>query len=373
MNIEKIGLFEAIALVSIVMINKIILNTPKEIISSIGSSAWINVFYVSIIAIIFVWILAKLFKNFQGHDILYVSEYLGGNTLKNIIGILHFLLLLLVPIFVIKNFSETLKLIYFRSSPTLYILLFFIVCSMIANRFSLKVLSKVNLMLMPVILLSIIIILISSIEDFAPERIFPILGYGVNTTFFSGLSNLFSFSGIGYLLFLNPLIDKTKNFKKMSIISITISAFCLFFSVICILLSLSYTFQSGENFSLYLLTRNLSYGRFVQRVDAIFIFVWILSTISYICIAMNFLLYIFKRLTNITDTTYINFTLHLIILAILLLPINLGIFTKVLGTVVRDSVLSLTFGSSIIILILANIKKKIIEKESKKEVINYES
>lgn len=357
MNIEKIGLLEAITLVSIVMINKIILNTPKEIISSVGSSAWINVLYVSIIAIIFVCILVKLFKNFQGHDILYVSEYLGGSILKNIVGIFHLLLLLLIPIFVIKNFSETLKLIYFRSSPTIYVLLFFIVCSMITNRFSLKILSKVNLMLMPVILLSILIILISSIKDFSPQRIYPILGYGVNETFFSGLCNIFSFSGIGYLLFLNPFIDKTKNFKKISLISITISAFCLFFSVICILLSLSYTFQSGENFSLYLLTRNLSYGKFIQRVDAIFIFIWILSTLSYTSIAIYFSMYIFKRLTNINDTTYLNFTLHVIILASLLLPINLAIFTKALGFVVKTLVLGLTFLSSLIILILANIKK----------------
>ncbi len=34
MNSEKIGFIEAIALVSIVITNKIILNTPKDIISS---------------------------------------------------------------------------------------------------------------------------------------------------------------------------------------------------------------------------------------------------------------------------------------------------------------------------------------------------
>ena len=34
MNTEKIGYVEAIALISIVMINKIILNTPKDIIAN---------------------------------------------------------------------------------------------------------------------------------------------------------------------------------------------------------------------------------------------------------------------------------------------------------------------------------------------------
>lgn len=37
MNTEKIGYVEAIALITIVMINKIILNTPKDIISNTRS------------------------------------------------------------------------------------------------------------------------------------------------------------------------------------------------------------------------------------------------------------------------------------------------------------------------------------------------
>lgn len=363
MNSEKIGFIEAIALISIVMINKIILNTPKEIISSTGSSSWLNVLYISIIVVFVVWIISFLFKKFQGKDILDVCEFLGGNTLKIIVGILYMFTLLLVPMFVIKNFSETLQIIYFKTSPLIYIVLFFIVSSTIANKFSIKVLSKANLIIIPIVFFSIIFILLSSIKDFKVERIFPILGYGVNETFFSGLSNLFSFSGICYLLFLNPFLDKTQDFKKISIISIIISGIYLFLSVTCILLSLSFTFKSGESFSLYLLTRNLEYGRFIQRIDAVFILIWIISTLSYISIAIYFCIYIFKKLTKICDTSTINYTINLLILTILLLPSNFADLNNFIGNTLKVNSLILIFGVSPLILILANLKLKLINKK----------
>ena len=281
-------------------------------------------------------------------------------------GILYISFLLIVPMFVIKNFSENLQLIYFRTSPLIFIVLFFIVSSTIANKFSIKVLAKANLIIIPIVFISIIVILLSSIKNFSPQRVFPILGYGVNETFFKGLANLFSFSGIGYLLFLNPFINKTTEFKKISIISIIISGIYLFLSVTCILLSLAFTFKSGESFSLYLLTRNLEYGRFIQRIDAVFILIWIISTISYISIAIYFCIYIFKKLTKICDSSSMNYTVNLFILTLLILPGNFATINNLIGKIFKFSSLILIFGLSIIILILANLKLKIINNKKGK-------
>ncbi len=283
--------------------------------------------------------------------------------MKIIMGIFYIFLLILVPMFVIKNFSETLQLIYFRTSPLIYIVLFFLVSSTITNKFSIKVLAKANLIIIPIVFLSIIVILLSSIKDFTPQRIFPILGYGANETFLMGLSNLFSYSGICYLLFLNPFINKTTEFKKISIISIIISGIYLFLSVTCILLSLSFTFKSGESFSLYLLTRNLEYGRFIQRIDAVFILIWIISTISYISIAIYFCIYVFKKITKISDSSSINYTINLLILGLLILPSNFATLNNIIGKIFKYSSLILIFGISILILISANIKLGIINKK----------
>ena len=271
---------------------------------------------------------------------------------------------------IVKNLSETLRIIYFRTSPILYITLFFIISSIICNRFPLKALAKANLIISPIIFLSVIIILFSSIRNFMPQRIFPILGYGFNKTFFSGLSNIFSFSGMLYLLFLPPLLDKPEKMKRMSIVAIIISSVYLFLSVTCLLLSLSFTLNSDESFSLYVLTRNLEYGRFIQRVDAIFILVWVIAILSYINLPVSLCIYIFKKLTNISNTNSINYVVNLLILAISIIPIEYAIFTNIFGKVVQYSFLILFFAISLPILIIANLKLKIVKKPRKEQ---YES
>lgn len=367
MSTEKIGYVEAIALITIVMINKIILNTPKDIIATTGPASCINVIYISIIVLGVVILLSILLKKFPGYDILDISEFLGGKVLKFIIGIAYILLLIILTTSIIKSLSETLRTIYFKNSPILFITLFFIASSIISNRFSLKVIAKANLIIAPIIFLSIIIILASSIKNFMPEKIFPILGYGINQTFLSGLTNIFSFSGILYLLFLPPLLDKPEKFKRMSIVSVIISSIYLLLSVTCLLLSLSFTMHSDESFSLYLLTRNLEYGRFIQRVDAIFILIWIISIISYINIPISICLHLFKKITNISDTNSLNYSLNLFILAFAILPIEYAIFTNIFTKFVSYAFLILFFGISIPIIIIANLKQSYFNKSRKEQ------
>ena len=269
---------------------------------------------------------------------------------------------------IIKNLSETLRTIYFKTSPILFITLFFTISSIICNRFSLKVIAKANLIISPIIFISTIIILASSIRNFMPERIFPILGYGAyKTTFFSVLSNIFNFSGILYLLFLPPLLDKPEKLKRLSIVAVIISAVYLLLSVTCLLLSLSFTLNSDESFSLYVLTRNLEYGRFIQRVDAIFILVWIISIISYINIPTSLCIYLFKKLTNISDSSSFNYSLNITILALAILPIEYAIFTNIIEKIVLYSFLILFFAISLPILIIANLKLKFINKPRKEQ------
>ena len=370
MKTEKIGYVEAIALITIVMINKIILNTPKDIIAKTGPSSCLNVIYISIIAIVIALLISVLFKRFPGYDILDISQFLGGNFLKFIIGTAYIFLLIILTASIIKSLSETLRTIYFRTSPILYITLFFIVTSIICNRYSIKVIAKANLIIAPIIFLSIMIILASSVRHFMPQRIFPILGYGVDKTFFSGLTNIFSYSGLLYLLFLPPLLDKPDKFKRMSVIAITISSVYLLLSVACLLLSLSFTMHSDESFSLYVLTRNLVYGRFIQRVDAIFILVWIIAILSYINIPISLCIYIFKKLTNISDTNSFNYSINLLILALCIIPIEYAFFTKIISQVVQNYFLVLFFAVSLPILILGNLKLFFVSKSRKENIDN---
>jgi len=365
MNSEKLGYIEAIGLISIIIIHEIVLNIPKKIIDKTGSSSWLNIIFITIITIIIVCIISKCFKQFKNFDILDISNFLGGKLLKNIIGISFLTLFFLSALIVLKNTTGILQLIYFENTPITYITLFFIICIIVANTFSIKVIAKTNLLILPLLIISIFVILISSIKNFVPQLIFPILGYGAEQTFINGLTNLFAFSGIGYLLFLNPLLNKTSDFKKISLISVILSGLCLFFSILSLIFSVIFTLKSGEEFPIYLLSRSIEFGRFVQRVDAIFIFIWTLSSIVFLSINIFFCIQIFRKITNIEDTKTINYTMGLLLLAISIIPSSFSVLINYLEAIYQVISLILIFFLSLILLFGANLKLKHINKKKK--------
>lgn len=363
MNFTKLENVEAIAFLIIIMANKIILNLPKSIIASTGTSAWLNIIYVFFIVLAITILIVNLLKKFPGQDILDISNYLGGKLLKSTIGIIFIVLFLTFLILTVRNFSETLKIIYFNESPIIFILLFFLISACIANKFGLKIITKTNLILAPIVILSILLILFSSPNSFVIQRLLPIFGYGINETFFTGLSNVFAFSGIGYLYFLQPLLKSEKNFKQISIVSLIISGTLLFLSVSCLLMVLPFILDTNESVSLYLLTRIVNYGEFLQGTTTIFILIWILSIITYLSIGLFFILYVTKKLIKIENTNSINYCFASIILGFSIIIENYAQFTSFAENILKYTTLIFIFGINILILILSNIKHKFLSKK----------
>ncbi|MBR2705133.1 MAG: Ger(x)C family spore germination protein [Clostridia bacterium] len=299
----KLNNIEAIGLLSLIMANKIILNLPELVISSTGSAAWINTIYIIVITFIFIAITFKLMKRFTGKDIIDISEYAGGPILKFMVSIIQIALLFFVSCTVIRSFSYTLKTIYFTQSPIVFIVILMIIPVIIATRHGIKSISNSCLYIIPIAYIGLVILLLAPIKDFEPQRIFPILGYGIDATFISGLSNLYALSGIGYVFLLPSVLDKNTNLKKITIFSLILSGVALFFSVLCMLFVFSFNINTNENMSLYLLTMVVHHGNVIHGINALFMIVWILSIVSYLSVTVFFIVLIIQKLLRIDSST----------------------------------------------------------------------
>ncbi len=367
MNVHKIGSIEAIALICIIMTNQILLNMPENIIHSTGSAAWINVIFISIVAICFTLLLCKLFEKFTGKDILDISEYIGGKWFKFLIGIAYIGLFLIIGGTLLQYFSESLKLIYFHNTPIFIITFVFLLGVVIANHTGLKAISNINLVIVPIVLFSMLIIFVSTSKLFVYERLFPILGHGVNATFFSGITNLFAFGGIAILYFIMPFLKNTKNFKKISVIAVVISSIYLFLSVTSLLLVFSFVTNTDQTLAIYSLSRSIEYGRFFQRTDALFILLWILLVFSYLSIVVGLVLSIFKKISNISNPKMMTYCVAILLFSIGLISSNISIAKFIQGTLYRYYELILVFIISFVILLIANFK---IRRKQKKDVLS---
>ncbi len=360
---KKIGNFEAIALVLTVMVNHVILNLPKSIISSSSSAAIINVLFISIVVLGIVFLICKLLEKFPNLDILDIANFLGGKVLKSIIGILFLGYFIFTVSTILRSFSEGLKIVFFPRTSVATIMILLLLAIVITNKLGFQAIVRSNLFMMPIFLFTILFIFFANIQNFTVQRMLPLLGEGIYTTFFAGLSNLFAFSGIIYLYLIPPYLKDAKSQKSISFVSIGASAVCLLVSVATLLFISPNSIISEEIFPLYLASRNIEFGRFFQRLDAVFLLIWIISITAYLSISFSFATRVFQKLLNFEHAKWYTALFTLFIFAIAILPENMYQINFIETKIYPYIVLILVFGLGLALLVFANIKYYLIEKK----------
>ena len=358
MSIEKIGKFEAICLILIIIINEIILDIPKLIVNTTGSSAILNIVFISLIGIGFSYLFYKLLINFSSMDIIDISEFLGGKFFKIITCFLFLLFLLFLSFIQTRYLANSIKIIYFNSSPLIFIISFFIFPSIIINKLCSKSIFAVNVVFTIIFIISLLVLFLCLFNRFSIYRIFPVLGNGSNETFIKGSTNIFAYTGLAYLLLLPPFLKDEKDFKKVSIISIFFTAILLIISIVLLVLTLPIIKGQEEMLSFYLLIRKIDFGIFLERLDALFFLIWLLSFFSYLSINMFFIINIFKKTFNIRNDKFMPYLIGLLILMFSLFIKNFAQIMFLENTCYRYLFIFLVFLFSFPVLILTNIKFK---------------
>ena len=362
MNYTKLGNFEAVCLIVILFINHIVLNLPQMILDTSGSASILNCLYIFIIVLIFALLITKLLKNFTGLDIIDISEYLGGNILKILIGILCILYLIIETAFLTRMFSKNLLLIYFNNYPVSFIIFLFLFVGVVANLIGKKSIIKSNTIIVPIALISIVLTSIFVVDLFRFEHSLPIFANGIDKIFLYGASNIFAFNGLFFLFFISPLLNKKDDTSKVAFISILICGIFLILSIATLVFAFSDIYSITRLSPIYFIIVNSKLSAFLERPEVIFIFIWTLALMSFISIAVTFCLDIFKKLTKMKDCKSLSIAVCAIIFVISLIIDNVFTLELVANTFYKYGSLILIFGVFTLILIFANIKKKIKSK-----------
>ncbi len=239
-----------------------------------------------------------------------------------------------------------------------FVILLFVICIAITSKLEFTATLKTNLIIIPIMLLSIVFLFTSNIKNFSFNRIFPILGNGFVNTFILGIGNIYSFSGIAFLYLLPPLLKKPENFKKVSIASAIIFAIYIILTVSIILFMFSFFISEDEILPLYAAARYIEIGTFFVRLESVFLLIWMLVFACYLSIVVRFSMLIFKKITNIKNTKVLAYPFSILILSIALLPKNYANVKYYEANIYKYIILGFSYVFCILLLIFANIKKR---------------
>lgn len=359
MENTKIGNKEAIALLVTITFNNIIMSITKTVVDTTASASFLNVLYIGIISIIFTSTICYFLNKFPTFDLVDISEYLGGKILKTIIGILYIGYFIFFAGNLLHIFSSCLKIIYFEHVKIIHIALFFVIGTIISCIMRHNAIYRSTFIVFPLVIISTLFLLISNSQYIVVEKMYPILGKGLFTTFITGLSNMFAFQGLAYIFFIPPVLKEPNETKKIAITSIIFSCIFLLISVVIVLLMFDGFVETDELLPLYSAAKYIEYGSFFQKLDSAFVLIWILSFISYLSITLNFSSKILRKITNIQNENVFIFILGLALFFAGTWQKNYAISTFFANIVYKYAFFILVIGISTLILISATIKQKI--------------
>lgn len=355
---SKLGTIEAVMLVLTIIVAHSVLSMPTNILSSYKSASILNVLYVSIFAIGISYIIYKLLKNFPSMDIIDISELIGGKVFKNLIGIIFIIYFILSASLMLRNFCESIQILYFPMTDITFIMSLIVISICIANRLNSNATIKTNVIILPIALIGVLFLFFTNINRFVPQRIFPIFGESAFNTFILGLTNLASFGGIAYIYFLPPLLKDNTKFKKITLISITATAIYLIFTIATLLFIFTFFTNVSEISPLYTATRYIEFGSFFQRLESVFLLIWILVFACYLSIVLKFSIGIFQKITNISNKKALIDVFGILMLSIALIPKNIAISQSFESKIYPYLMIGIVIVLGLGILIFANIAKK---------------
>ena len=293
------GKWEATWLVTNMITTKILLNFARAMEETAGTAAWILSIYLFILANIGFFFISKLFKRFPSKDIIDISSEIGGITLRLLVGIITLLSLLFIDLLYLREFSENMKVIALTTSPLSYVMLFFIIGIITACFLGLEAITRLHAVGIPILVLAFVIVGSMSIKYWDLSYALPILGLGLDEIFINGSLNLSNYTELIFLFFLPPFLVSFKVFKTVGYRSIIIAGTALTGFTLSYILSFPYPVDTESFLPVYRMTRVIEYGRFIQRIEPLFLILWSSSALFLLSTSVYFTIYTFKKMFNL--------------------------------------------------------------------------
>lgn len=267
----KIGTRECIALIIIMLFEKITNSTSSVFFKAGQNAGWIIPIFSSITLIIPILSILCLLKRYKDKGLLEIVYYLTGNYIGFIIGYIFLIMNIIIISANLADDCNVINTLFFPNTDIYYLIITLIgVCCFMAI-LGLKALARASSMLMPYIIGTFIALILFSMPLITTQFLFPIAGKGVKHIIMGGIRNSFIYQVIIILSVCYPMFGSYKNFKTVSLTSLVVSTFILSISFAFFQMTFDYPPITITSYPLHTLTRIFHLTRFVSNLQAAFL------------------------------------------------------------------------------------------------------
>lgn len=354
----KFGPSEAIWLTTFAISAKVFYTSPAIVSSLVGTAGWYMTLISMVVAVIGFTFIYLLLKRFPGKGIIEIFEITLGRYIGFIFSLLLALLLVSISAIRVREFTEVLKVYVMPLTPPTFILILFIGTVAVLNILGLETIARFSKLISYILIFGFFVVIILGQQNYSIHRLFPILGYGLKKTLYNGVIRSSVYGEVIILAVFAGSLQGIKHIKKAGYISLLLSGFLISIALLAFIMTFPYYVAMEITSPMYEMATLIDYGRFLQRVEPIFLFIMSISSLISVSAVFHAFVSIYCKMFRIQDT-------RPVILAASIITFALAVSQKNISEVTFGSVQSFRdygglvfFIPPIISLIAAKLRKK---------------
>jgi spore germination protein KB len=275
----KFGPQEGVWLIVITVCTKIFYTSPSMVAALTGTAGWYMTLISASVALLGFTFIYMLLKSFPGKDIIEIFEITLGPFIGFIFSSMLAIAMLYIASIRMREFLEVVKVYILPITPMPLILVLFLISVVILNMLGIETLARLSKLTSYGMVAGFFIVIMLAWQNYNVNNLFPIFGYGIKETLYHGLIRSSTYGEVIIIAVFAPCFQGTKYIKKLGYRGLILSAF--FISLALLSFTLTFPYHVGMEIvsPMYEMAALIDYGRFLQRVDPIFLFIMGISSI----------------------------------------------------------------------------------------------
>ncbi|HAV21062.1 MAG TPA: hypothetical protein DCX02_04160 [Firmicutes bacterium] len=274
---DSIGTREAIAATIYFLSAKLLISFPQHMAELGQTAAWIVPAISFATATLGFLIIVALLRRYPGKNIVEASEEAGGPIFGIIASLGYFAFFFATTIFSIREFSETVSTSLLPRTPLSVIMGVFIIATLVAISAGLEAITRASLVGMPLIIGTLIVLNVLLLPQSNFDTIFPLFGPGIGKLVYNGIIHSGIAGEIIFLCIIAGQLNESDKVQRMGIVSLLVSAVFVVVSTLNYSAVFPYPLSLHISYPGYETSTLIYMGRFFQRVEVAFVFLWVIS------------------------------------------------------------------------------------------------
>ncbi len=273
----RVGTTEAIAATVYFLSSKLFVSFPQQMATVGLTAAWIVPIVSFGTGAVGFLIIAALLQRYPRKSIVEIGEEVAGPAVGIAASLGYLAFFFAATVLVMRDFSETVGTALLPRTPLSVVMLIFVLVTLAAASLGIEALTRAALLAAPLIVATLVFLNLLSLPQANFDALFPVLGPGPGKIVCHGVLHSAVTGEVMFLGVIAPQLRDGHKLRMMGVLSIAITAFFTSVSLLVFVSVFPYPFCAHIPYPGYETSTLIYVGRFFQRVEVAFVFLWVIS------------------------------------------------------------------------------------------------